>query len=205
MACGMPSPAAIGFRAHSGWAAAVALVKPAPRPPDAPAAIMRRRIEMADRGAPLPSQPYHAAVGLDIREAEQHVANCAARAAALATKCVARHGRRSAATWPSNGRVRFAVGSGRPLPPLERILASHPLLHTAEGELFREALRAASRECGLPLTTVKERELFQRAPSADLHLQPSASSGTWRHGKGPRPALAAGSEVAAVAAWLALK
>ena len=47
-------------------------------------AIMRRRIEMADRGAAGPSQPYHAAVGLDIREAGQLVRSHAARAAALA-------------------------------------------------------------------------------------------------------------------------
>ena len=45
---------------------------------------MRRRIEMVDRGTAGPSQPYHAAVGLDIREAGQLVGNCAARAAALA-------------------------------------------------------------------------------------------------------------------------
>ena len=70
----MSSPAAIGFRAHSGWAAAVAVTGL----PDAPVAVSRRRIEMRERRAAGPSQPYHAAVGLDIRDAEQLVADCAA-------------------------------------------------------------------------------------------------------------------------------
>ncbi|MGA2578357.1 MAG: hypothetical protein ABSH24_20265 [Bryobacteraceae bacterium] len=200
--------AAIGFRAHSGWAAAVAVVEAGtgrgPRQ-GGPSAILRRRIEMADRGTPGPSQPYHAAVGLDIREAERHVAHCAARAAALATAAIRgivedlrRLGCRTAGCG-------LLLASGRPLPPLERILASHPLLHTAEGELYREALRAASRECGLPLTTLKERELLERA-AAGLHLPAERIE---RHvaamGKGIGPPWRQDQKFAAVAAWLALK
>jgi hypothetical protein len=59
------------------------------------------------------------------------------------------------------------------LPALESILASHPLIHTAEGELFREALRAASRECGVPMAAVKERELFTRG-TAELGIPADA-------------------------------
>ena len=35
-------------------------------------------------------------------------------------------------------------GQPKPLPPLERILSSHPLLHAAEGQMSREALAAAA-------------------------------------------------------------
>jgi hypothetical protein len=200
----MPSPAAIGFRAHSGWAAAVAVVQPGGGPREAPVAIMRRRIEMADRRAAGPSQPYHAAVGLDIREAGQLVASHAARAAALATTAL----RGMVADLRQLGHAVVGCGlllaSGRPLPPLERILASHPLLHTAEGELFREALRAACRECGLPLIAVHERELFTRA-AADLRLPAERIE---RHvaamGKGIGPPWRQDEKFAAVAAWLAL-
>jgi hypothetical protein len=76
----MPSPAAIGFRAHSGWAVAVAVAGPL----DSPAVILRRRIEMIDRGTAGIAQPYHAAVGLEIAEAGQLIRTCAAHAAALA-------------------------------------------------------------------------------------------------------------------------
>jgi hypothetical protein len=201
----MPSPAAIGFRAHSGWAAAVALAPAGAIPLDAPAAIMRRRIEMADRGAPLPSQPYHAAVGLDIREAEQHVANCAARAAVLATNALRGMVEDLRQLGHRTAGCGLLLASGRTLPPLEGILASHPLLHTAEGELFREALRTACRECGLPIVTVKERELFQRA-AVDLDLSAERIE---RHvaamGKGLGPPWRQDQKLAAVAAWLALR
>lgn len=200
----MPSPAAIGFRAHSGWAAAVALVQASAAPADAPVAIVRRRIEMRERGAAGPSQPYHAAVGLEIREAERLVGDCAARAASLAATAL----RGIVEDLRQLGHPVVGCGllmaSGRPLPPLERILASHPLLHSAEGELFRDALRAASRECGLPLTTVKERELFPRA-AADLRLPAGRIE---RHvaamGKGIGPPWRQDEKFAAVAAWLAL-
>ena len=52
------------------------------------------------------------------------------------------------------------LGSGkRTLPNLEGILASHALIHTAEGEMFRDVLLWAARECGLKVTGVREREL----------------------------------------------
>ena len=41
------------------------------------------------------------------------------------------------------------LASGRTLPALEQILASHPMVHTAEGEFFRKAIREACREIGI--------------------------------------------------------
>jgi hypothetical protein len=196
----MSSPAAIGFRAHSGWAAAVAVSGP----PEAPAVVSRRRIEMRERGAAGPSQPYHAAGGLDIREARQLVANCAARAAALATTALRGILKDLRQLGHEVAGCGLLLSSGRPLPKLESILASHALIHTAEGELFREALCAASRECGLPVTTVKERELLTRA-AADLRLPVSQLE---RHvaamGKAMGPPWRQDQKFAAVAAWLAL-
>ena len=196
----MSSPATIGFRAHSGWAAAVAITGP----PDAPLAITRRRIEMVDRGAAGASQPYHAAVGLDIRDAEQLIGNCAARAAALAASAL--RGILEDLRQLGHGVMGcgLLLASGRPLPELESILASHALIHTAEGQLFRDVLRAACRECGLSLTSVKERELFPQA-AADLRLPATQVE---RHvaamGKAIGPPWRQDEKFAAVAAWLAL-
>jgi hypothetical protein len=185
----MSSPAAIGFRAHSGWATAVALAGPA----DSPVVVARRRIEMRERGAAGPSQPYHAAVGLDIREAERLVRECAARAAELAVAALR-------GLVEDLGRLGHPVvgcglllGSGRPLPAIEKILASHPLLHTAEGELFRNALRAASLECGLPVSEVKERLLAE-----DLKRQAAGL------GKAIGPPWRQDEKLAAAVAWMAL-
>lgn len=166
--------------------------------------VSRRRILMMERGAAGPSQPYHAAVGLDIREAGQLVAHCAARAAALAATGLDGMVEDLRQLGHAVVGCGLLLGSGRPLPPLEKILASHPLLHTAEGELFREALRAASRECGLPLTEVRERELFARAagdlglPVAQLEQRVAAMS------KAIGPPWRQDEKLAAVAAWLAL-
>jgi len=165
----MAKRAAVGFRAHSGWAAAVAVAGPA----DAPAAIARRRIEMVDRGVPGAAQPYHAAAGLNLRDAERMVTNCAARAALLAQRALAAMVQELLSAGYAVTGCGLLLASGRPLPALESILASHPLIHTAEGELFREALRAACRECGVPVAAVKERELFTRG-TAELGIPADA-------------------------------
>jgi len=196
----MGTRAAVGFRAHSGWAAAVAVAGP----PDAPAVITRRRIEMADRGRAGPAQPYHAAVGLEIREAERVVGECAARAATLATTALRAMIEDLRVLGHAVSGAGLLLASGRPLPALEGILASHALIHTAEGELFREALRAASRECGVPLIAIKERDLFTRA-AADLRMPAKQME---RHiaamGKAIGPPWRQDEKLAAAAAWLAL-
>jgi len=51
------------------------------------------------------------------------------------------------------------LGSGKALPGLERVLASHALIHTAEGEMFRDVLTFAARECRLSVTAVREKGL----------------------------------------------
>jgi hypothetical protein len=76
--------AVLGFRAHSGWAALVAVAGPA----RSPEVIDRRRIELADPEVPRPVQPYHAAQKLDLEEAEVYVKHFADRARHLAEQAV---------------------------------------------------------------------------------------------------------------------
>jgi hypothetical protein len=97
------------------------------------------------------------------------------------------------------------LASGRPLPALESILASHALIHTAEGELFREALRAACRACGLRVIGVKERDLFTLA-AADLGI-PAKRIGehVTAMGKTIGPPWRQDEKFAAVAAWMAMR
>ena len=52
------------------------------------------------------------------------------------------------------------LASGRPLPPLESVLASHALIHTADGEHFREAILYAARRSRLPATAVREKDVW---------------------------------------------
>src|SRR5438105_14447043 len=66
------STAALGLRAHSGWAAAIALAGPA----SARRVLARKRLEFADRKLGYSKQPYHAAAERSLAEAEKLIAQC---------------------------------------------------------------------------------------------------------------------------------
>ncbi len=155
--------AALGFRAHSGWTALV-VVAGSRR---SPAVIDRGRIELVAPG--IPKQPYHAAEKLDLKEAEKLVGHCAKTAGRLARQAV------RAVVDDLREKGYDAVGSGivlasgRPATTLAATLASHALIHTAEGELFRNALASASEHWGLSVTGVRERELYKRG-ATEFHV-----------------------------------
>jgi hypothetical protein len=153
----MAKRAALGFRAHSGWATAVAVAGPV----NAPVVLDRRRIEIADPD-PDARQPYHAAEGLELADAERLVRRCTDTSARLARDAVGA----MIAELRSDGRAVVACGllqgSGRPLPGLVGILASHALIHTAEGQMFRDVLAAAGRHHRLPVIGLAERDVTAR-------------------------------------------
>ncbi len=130
-------------------------------PVSAPALVERRRIELA--GA-TPAQPYHRAAALhDMAAAaaaiEHALDEACTRARAALSEAIAAVERRGY-------RVRRAAvlaNQARALPALEAILASHPLLHAAEGELFRNALRSACEHHRLSVARVPERDVYEHA------------------------------------------
>jgi len=63
-------------------------------------------------------------------------------------------------------RGALLLASGRALPEFAKILQSHALIHTADGELFREGIGGACGQCGLRLTAIRERELLERSAKA---------------------------------------
>jgi hypothetical protein len=154
----MNEKAAIGFRAHSGWAALVAVTGPG----SSPEVIARRRIEISDPGIRGSKQPYHAAEPLEFPDAQAYVERCAASTRRLAREALqgAIDGLRDRRLEPS--ACGIILGSGRTLPGLEAILKSHALIHTAEGEFFRNALVEACEHCGIPVLGVKEKDLYER-------------------------------------------
>ncbi len=192
------SHAALGFRAHSGWAAVVAVVGPL----RAPAVIERRRIELVEPG--LPRQPYHAAEKLDLKEAEKLVRRCTDCARLLARRAL----RGIIGELQKQGHSVVAsgilLGSGRPATSLAATLASHALIHTAEGELFREVLAHASKRFELPITGVRERELYARA-EAELRITPHELGRRLTElGQPLGPPWTQDQKHAALVAWLAL-
>jgi hypothetical protein len=145
----------LGFRAHSGWAAMVAVAGTL----NAPVVIDRRRIVIADPLTAGSKQPYHAAAGLPFAQAEDLVRQSIESSQALAREAISAE----VSTLQSRGHevagCAVLLGSGKALPGLAAILAAHPLIHTAEGELFRDVLAWAARECRLPVTGVREKSL----------------------------------------------
>jgi hypothetical protein len=192
--------ATIGCRAHSGWAALVAIGGS----PGSPEVILRRRIENADPEIPGSKQPFHAAEPLEFPEAQEFLKECTAstrRLSRQAFKNVMDELRRKDHDVVACGVV---LGSGRTLPPLDAILASHALIHTAEGEFFRNALVEAGEHCGLKITGVKERELFERG-AAQLHLSIAQVERCIAElGKPIGPPWTQDQKYAALVAWLAL-
>ncbi len=131
--------AAIGVRMHSGWGALVAVSNST----GTVEVIDRRRVAITTPGTPGANQPYHFAENLELPEAEKFLGNCFAASKRLAFEAV------RDVVGELRGRQYRVVGSavllgsGRPLPPLSKILASHALIHAAEGEFFREAFSKA--------------------------------------------------------------
>ena len=88
-------------------------------------------------------QPYHFAATLPIQEAERHLQNWAAISERLALKAIREVLEAVSARNYAVVGCAMLLASGRALPALPNILASHALVHTAEGEFFRRAVREA--------------------------------------------------------------
>jgi len=149
--------ASLGLRAHSGWAAMVAV--------SGGSAILRLRIDITGPGIGA-KQPYHAAEEMKLSQAQAFLKRTEKAAVAMAAAAV----KGAIATLAGQGyRVAGAavlLGAGKPLPDVAKILAAHPLIHTAEGVFFREVLRRACEHCGLAVTGIKEREVLEQCAGA---------------------------------------
>jgi hypothetical protein len=197
--------AAIGFRAHSGWTAFVVLgmAARAGKSP-APVVLDRGRIELVQSDARWFKQPYHAAAGMDLKDAQKFLRRCAAHARLRARRALRDLTGKLRANGHEVAGCGVVLGSGRPLPPLASTLRSHAMIHTAEGVFFREALVRASGDCDLPVTGVGERELLARAV-AQLRLPvPHLRSRLAAMGKTLGPPWRQDEKYSALVAWLAM-
>src|SRR5437667_3650490 len=148
---------AIGLRMHSGWGVLVAISGDA----DSAEIMDRRRIVVTDPKVPGANQPYHYAENVGLPEAENYLANCAAVSERLAVAALSEVVRELARREGRIVGAAILLASGRPLPTLSKILASHALIHAAEGEFFREAFSKACEDLNLAVTGFRERELDQ--------------------------------------------
>lgn len=147
--------AAFGIRMHSGWGVLVCVSGDA----RVPEIVDRRRIVVVEPTVEGAKQPYHFVERLGRDAADRHLRKCAAISEGLALKAL-----RDTLDVVTSRHYRVVgcgmlLASGRPLPALPRILASHALVHTAEGEFFRKVVREACERCRIPVVGFREREL----------------------------------------------
>jgi hypothetical protein len=159
--------AALGFRVHSGWTSLVAISLEE----GSPLVLLRERPQLVKTFTYEFRQPYHTAGKRPSAEACGFISRVRAEARRLAYRVIHTTQMNLQKQGYELKCCSLLLASGRPLPGLRQILASHALIHAADGELFREALLQASKRCGCETFTAKERELFERAEHA-LHLQP---------------------------------
>jgi hypothetical protein len=151
---------AVGFKAHSGWAALVALGEAGARFE----VIDRRRIELVESDSVTwAKQPYHSAEDLPAESARRLVArgvDMAYRVAGREVRSLVERAGRS-----GHSLIGCAVLVGAPMPAwtTDQILAVHMRMHKAEGVLFPSALAQAATACRLNLVTILEKNLDSRA------------------------------------------
>ena len=193
-------PAALGFRAHSGWAALVVVAGD----PRAPEVVLRERIEMADPELPGSKQPYHAAEELDLAAAERLLKRFSDTAEGMADRGIGRAIRELKQAGHEPKAAGILQASGRLPRDLGSILSSHALIHTADGVHFREALARASERAGLVAVRMPERALAEaaaaalRATAADLQARVALL------GRALGPPWTADQKLASLLAWMLL-
>ena len=134
--------AALGFSVHTGWAVVVAVDD------RGPSVLARGRIALADEAHDA-RFVFHAASEKPDGAAE--IIAAAARTAHERAEAALRD--LLADLAPALPKLAGLSAAKRALPELEKILGSHPLIHTAEGELFREAIAAACASVGLRIVS----------------------------------------------------
>jgi hypothetical protein len=145
--------AILGFRAHSGWAATVAV--------SCNKAILRERIDMTTADGFRARQPYHAAEEMKLPDAQAFLLQTEKAAIAKAAAEIRNVIGRLATAGYSVKAAAVLLGSAKPLPELAKILAAHPLIHTAEGVFYRDVLLRACQTINLPVMGIRESEVLR--------------------------------------------
>ncbi len=175
--------------------------------------LVRDRIEMTNPAEPQSKQPYHAVEGAPIEEAARRLAAYEATAERMAYESVGEIVRRLARQGQRVVGVGILDSAGRSGRSLADTLASHALIHTADGNHFRSALAAAAQRCGLVASRVRARDLDSEA-SADLGKADRGSRELGREedvrgvlkalGREVGPPWGADQKAATLLAWLVL-
>jgi len=192
--------AALGFRAHSGWTSLVAIALE----DGSPVVLLRQRPHLVNTFTYEFRQPYHTAEKVPRSEARRVISRIQAEARGLAYNAIRSIQKRLQTEGYELKYCGLLLASGRPLPSLAQILESHALIHTADGELFRNVLLHASERCELEIFTAKESELMLRS-AEELSLKPEEIKRRLADlGMGLGPPWTQDEKQASLIAWMSL-
>lgn len=192
--------ATVGFRVHSGWSAVVAVCVEKGKP----VVLLRERLQLVETFTYRFRQPYHTGERMALPEAREFIGGVREKGRELAYRAIHRLQADLEGRSYTLSRGALLLASGRPLPELEKILASHALIHTADGELFRECLLHAGERCGLEIIPIRERELLEQAAKALRVPCPSLLRRVSELGRALGSPWTQDEKFAALAAWLAV-
>jgi hypothetical protein len=192
--------AAIGIRTHSGWAALVAAFMDK----GGIDVLARKRIAFTDPGMRGAAQPYHFAENLSQAEAASHLKACAATSERLALAALDEVVKEIEGRDYRVAGCGLLMAAGRPLPALAEILASHALIHTAEGEFFRDAVRGACDRLSLPVCGYRQKDLSARAKAVFGAAAPRIQKSIAKLGRALGPPWTSDQKTAMLAACLFL-
>jgi hypothetical protein len=149
--------AAVGFRVHSGWSALVTVSLEN----GAPTVVSRERVHLVETFSYKFRQPYHTAGRMPLEKGRAFVEGSLSEAKRLAGSALRSTQKELGNKGYELARGALLLASGKALPGLESILLSHALIHTADGEHFREALRHSCADCRVEIACIRDRELLE--------------------------------------------
>ena len=190
----------LGFAPHSGWAAVVVVAGTA----SAPRVLLRERIELVDAADTGARQPYHALEDLPAEEAPLRLAQFQQAAQLLAANAVRSLARRAQEAGAAPAGAGILDSTGRRGASLAAILASHALIHTADGDHFRAALARGCESLGVPVTRWPRRELEERAGTVLKRSPAALARALGALGLGLGAPWGADQKSAALMAWMLL-
>jgi hypothetical protein len=194
----MARQAVIGFRSHSGWAAAIAVAGS----PFDPLVLDRARLITCDPALNGSKQPYHTAQKLTVNEADAFIQRCEQTSIRLAKEGILNLIARLETNGDQVRGTTILTGPVRKMPDLAAILKSHALLHSAEGEFYRNVIVRACEP--LPVMKCVEREIWDRAAHVFLCDAQQLQRKIGGIGKTLGPPWREDEKLAALAGWIGL-
>ena len=198
--------AAIGFRAHMGWAVAVGIALA----DSGPQLVLSSIIATAPEGDRIAKEPYHVAAGWDgLTRVPPHPDPAAA--VALGRKTQERAASNAVADIVAelkSKKLRVVVGAllatrGLQSYTLEEALSHHSHVHVAEGMAVRDAIRVALKANKIPMREFDQKSLYVEGARI-LKLTEAGLKQKLTELKGNAKPWTQDQKLCALAAWLAL-